>query len=63
MLSTGNLSLAAGATLLVEITGATPGTGYDQVHVAGSVNLAGATLSLSGVGSNRAPARLHHHCQ
>ena len=47
VLSTGNLSLAAGATLLVEITGATPGTGYDQVHVAGSVTLAGAMLSLS----------------
>jgi serralysin len=46
VLSTGNLSLAAGATLLAEIAGTIPGVGHDQVQVSGSVNLAG-TLSLS----------------
>ena len=47
ILVTGNLSLAAGATHLVDIAGKTAGAGYDQVQVAGTVNLAGAMLSLS----------------
>ena len=47
VLSTGDLSFAAGATLLAEIAGTTPGTGHDQVQVSGAVHLAGATLGLS----------------
>ena len=47
VLVTGNLSLAAGATHLVDIVGTTAGAGHDQVQVSGTVNLAGATLSLS----------------
>ncbi len=47
ILVTGNLSLAAGATHLADIVGTTAGAGHDQVQVSGTVNLAGATLSLS----------------
>ncbi len=43
-LSTGNLTLATGATLTEEITGTTAGA-YDRVNVTGSVSLAG-TLDL-----------------
>jgi hypothetical protein len=45
--STGNLALAAGATYRAEINGPTPGSGYDQVNVSGTVALGGATLNLS----------------
>ncbi len=47
IISTGNLSLAAGATLSQEINGTTLGTNYDQINVTGTVRLAGATLNLS----------------
>lgn len=46
VLSTGDLILQAGATLGIEIASATPGTGYDQVSLAGSATLAGL-LSIS----------------
>ena len=47
ILNTGNLLLDANTTLLIQLNGATPGTGHDQLNVVGSVNLGGATLSLS----------------
>jgi autotransporter-associated beta strand protein len=43
-----NLVLSTGATYSVEIEGTTPGTQYDKTVVNGTVNLAGAILSLSG---------------
>jgi hypothetical protein len=43
-----NLILSAGATLSTEINGTTAGTNYDQTVVNGTVNVSGATLSLSG---------------
>ncbi|MES2611145.1 MAG: SwmB domain-containing protein, partial [Pseudomonadota bacterium] len=44
---TGNLSLAPGATLAVDINGTTAGTQYDQVAVTGTVSVNGATLSAT----------------
>jgi autotransporter-associated beta strand protein len=41
------LTLSSGSTLSAEINGTTAGTLYDQVVVVGSVNLTGATLSLT----------------
>jgi len=46
-LSTGSLLLQSGSVLAADINGTTAGTGYDQVRVHGTVNLAGATLSGS----------------
>ena len=50
VMHTGNLSLAAGASFDEEIGGSapatTPGTGYDQTVVTGTVALNGATLNL-----------------
>ncbi|QDT42993.1 Extracellular serine protease precursor [Gimesia alba] len=46
ILSTGNLTFAAGSTLNVEIDGTIAGTEYDQIQVAGTVDLTGATLNL-----------------
>lgn len=45
-LNTGNLVVAG--NLLQEIEGATLGTQYDNVNVTGTVNVTGATLTLSG---------------
>jgi gliding motility-associated-like protein len=42
----GNLQMNSGSTLAIEINGTTAGTGYDQVIVAGTVNVAG-TLSAT----------------
>jgi len=44
----GNTVFNSGAKLLIEINGAAAGSGYDQIKANGSVNLGGATLSLSG---------------
>jgi hypothetical protein len=45
----GDLTLQPGATVAVEVNGATaPGVGYDQLQVGGGVTLGGATLSTSG---------------
>jgi fibronectin-binding autotransporter adhesin len=44
--NTGNLVLAG--IFLVEIEGTTIGTQYDNTNVAGTVNVAGATLTLAG---------------
>ena len=43
----GNLTMASGSTLFVEINGTTPGTQYDQVIVNGTVDVSGATLSAT----------------
>lgn len=43
----GNLKLNIGSIFSVELNGATVGTGFDQVDVAGMVDLTGAILSLS----------------
>jgi fibronectin-binding autotransporter adhesin len=48
ILSTGDLIMGAGSTLAIEINGVTVGTEYDQLNVTGTVNLGGATLTLSG---------------
>jgi autotransporter-associated beta strand protein len=47
IINTGNLTLTAASTLAIEINGATVGTQYDQVNVTGTVNLGGATLSVT----------------
>lgn len=46
ILNAGNTDLQTGSTLTIELNGATVGTGYDQLNVTGSVNLA-SNLSLS----------------
>ncbi len=43
----GNLALASGSTLAVDIAGTTAGTQYDQVIVNGTANVSGATLSVN----------------
>ncbi|MGQ3050358.1 MAG: DUF4347 domain-containing protein [Roseateles sp.] len=43
----GNLTMAAGSTLAVEINGTTAGTQYDQVVVNGAVDVSGATLAVT----------------
>ncbi|MCH9792582.1 MAG: cadherin domain-containing protein, partial [Planctomycetes bacterium] len=46
IISTGDLTLAAGSTLNIEIDGTTAGTEYDQIQVTGTVDVTGATLNL-----------------
>jgi fibronectin-binding autotransporter adhesin len=47
ILSAGSTALQAGSTFAAEITGPTPGTGYDQLNVLGTVSLSGSvTLDL-----------------
>ena len=46
LLSTGALSLHPGSRYFVELQGPTAGAGYDQVRVAGSVELNDAQLTL-----------------
>src|SRR3546814_4561845 len=46
-LSTGDLTLAAGSTLTVEIDGTAAGTEYDQIAVTGSVDVTGSTLATT----------------
>ena len=43
----GDLTMASGSTLVVEINGTTAGTSYDQVIVNGTVDVSGATLSVT----------------
>jgi len=43
----GNLSLASGSTLAVDIGGTAAGTQYDQVVVNGTISVSGATLSVN----------------
>jgi autotransporter-associated beta strand protein len=47
-LDTGSLTLAAGATLIADVNGATAGTQADEANVTGTVDLTGAMLSTSG---------------
>jgi fibronectin-binding autotransporter adhesin len=46
ILNTAGLSLSGASTLAVELNGATPGTGYDQLAVTGAVSV-GGTLSIN----------------
>ena len=46
----GPVKLAAGNTLAIKIAGTTPGAGYDQLAVTGTVDVTGATLSPVIVG-------------
>ena len=48
ILTTGTLFMDAGSTLSLELNNTTLGTGYDQLSVGGTVDITGATLSLSG---------------
>lgn len=48
ILTTGGLAMIAGTALEMEINATSPGTGYDQLAVNGTVDLGSATLSLSG---------------
>ncbi|MDP9938395.1 Ig-like domain-containing protein [Ectopseudomonas alcaliphila] len=43
----GNLTLDFGSTLVLDINGATAGTGYDRVVVNGVVDVSGATLAVN----------------
>ncbi|MBI5089475.1 MAG: autotransporter-associated beta strand repeat-containing protein [Actinobacteria bacterium] len=47
LLSTGDLTMAAGADLLVRLDGTVAGTQYSQAAVTGTADIAGATLSIS----------------
>jgi autotransporter-associated beta strand protein len=47
ILKTGNVAFSAGSTFAVTLNGTTAGTGYDQLSVTGTVNLAGATLNVN----------------
>jgi hypothetical protein len=49
-LSAGTVSFKAKSTLAMQLNGKTPGTGYDQLRVSGSLNPSNATLSLSSIG-------------
>ena len=48
---TGNLTLHNTDTLDLEIDGLTPGTGYDQLVVSGTVSLGGAGINTAGARS------------
>jgi autotransporter-associated beta strand protein len=45
--TTGNVAFSAGSTFTVTLNGTTAGTGYDQLSVTGTVNLAGASLNVN----------------
>ncbi|HEV3310920.1 MAG TPA: putative Ig domain-containing protein [Chloroflexota bacterium] len=47
ILKTGNVAFSAGSTFTVTLNGTAAGTGYDQLSVTGTVNLAGATLNVN----------------
>src|SRR5262249_35933294 len=47
LLTSSNVTFDAGTTLAVQVNGTTPGIGYDQLNISGSVNLGGATLSMA----------------
>ncbi len=47
ILKTGNVAFSAGSTLSVTLNGTTAGSGYDQLNVTGTVNLAGAALNVN----------------
>jgi fibronectin-binding autotransporter adhesin len=45
--NSGNLTLDSSSSLVEQIGGTTPGTGYDQINVTGTVSLGSATLNTS----------------
>ncbi len=47
LLTSSNLVLGPGTTVAIEINGNSPGTGYDQLNVVGTVSLGNAHLSLN----------------
>ena len=47
ILTTGNITLAAGVQYVVDVMGSIAGAGYDQLLVTGTVNLGGASLVLN----------------
>jgi autotransporter-associated beta strand protein len=47
ILSTGNAALAAASNLVIELSGTTLGTQYDQLNVTGTVSLSNASLQVS----------------
>ncbi len=48
IINSGDLSLVSGSSISIEtVSNAGPGTGHDQINVTGTVNLGGATLSLT----------------
>jgi parallel beta-helix repeat protein len=47
VINSGNLSLVSGSNVNIELNGSSVGTGYDQLNVAGTVNLGGSTLNVS----------------
>ena len=51
ILTTGDLTLYSGMTYVAAINGGTAGTGYSQTQANGSVDLSGATLTLTGSGA------------
>ncbi|MGE5612038.1 MAG: tandem-95 repeat protein, partial [Bacillota bacterium] len=53
-MGTQQLTFVAGSTLAVDLQGKTPGTGYDQIAVVGTVGLQNASLTLS-LGGSLAP--------
>ena len=56
-----NAGITASGVLRLELNGTTPGSGYDQLNVRGTVNLAGVTLerSLGFSAPTRRPIRYH----
>ena len=55
-LRTGALTLSASTTVAIELNGASPGTGYDQLAVTGSVSLGNAVLALTAAATLPASA-------
>ena len=51
ILTVGGLDLQSSSTVLMQITSATPGTGYDKIVSTGNVDYAGATLQLQMSGT------------
>ncbi|MFN2532733.1 MAG: autotransporter-associated beta strand repeat-containing protein, partial [Pyrinomonadaceae bacterium] len=47
ILSTGNVSLTPTSSFIVDLDGTSPGTGYRQLNVSGTVNLGGSLLDAS----------------
>ena len=54
LLTVGNLSFGSGGALNIALNGTTPGSGFDQVAAAGTIDLTGAALNLT-VGSGFSP--------
>jgi autotransporter-associated beta strand protein len=55
ILSTANLTLSSSSTFSAVVSGATAGTGYDQINVTGTVTLTGSSLSVT-IGTGFTPS-------